>query len=181
MFKTKIMKSKLSLFVITISLFLSCSSNEDPVVSVSSDDIIGTWNLIDQTSDGTVKVSSANNPTVTAATSSVGKDFDLTFSFSENPNSVVIKGSYTLVVTATVLGQSNTQEEVVDSISGLDTGEWSVKDNILSITSDGTTSEATIEEFSGDIMKLKTIIDASETVDGITTTVLQTIYFTLQK
>lgn len=175
------MKAKI-LLMITVILFLTgCESNDTPnALLLSSADLIGNWNLTSQTiEDGTLTVIS-DGQTITATYAGYAKDIDVIFSFTENPNEVTLNGRYTLVNTISVLGQDQIEEEEV-ILSDSEISNWSLDNNVLTITEDGIETKFSIDEFSATSIKLKSEIDETETFNNESISTKATLYIVLEK
>ena len=175
------MKAKI-LLMITVILFLTgCESNDSPnSLLLSSADLIGNWNLTSQTiEDGTLTVIS-DGQTITATYAGYAKDIDVIFSFTENPNEVTLNGRYTLVNTISVLGQDQIEEEEV-ILSDSEISNWSLDNNVLTITEDGIDAKFSIDEFSATSIKLKSEIDETETFNDESISTKATLYIVLEK
>jgi hypothetical protein len=174
------MKAKI-LLMITVILFLTgCESNDTPnSLLLLSVDLIGNWNLTSQTiEDGALTVIS-DGQTITATYAGYAKDIDMIFSFTENPNEVTIDGRYTLVNTISILGQDQIEEEVI--LSDSETSNWSLDNNVLTITEDGIEAKFSIDEFSATSIKLKSEIDETETFNNESISTKATLYIVLEK
>tara|TARA_B110000046_G_C13022747_1_gene412123 strand:+ start:1816 stop:2343 length:528 start_codon:yes stop_codon:yes gene_type:complete len=175
------MKSKI-LLIITVILFLTgCESNDTPnSLLLSSADLIGNWNLTSQTiEDGTLTVIS-DGQTITATYAGYAKDIDMIFSFTENPNEVTLDGRYTLVNTISILGQDQIEEEEV-ILSDSEISNWSLDNNVLTITEDGIEAKFSVDEFSATSIKLKSEIDETETFNDQSISTKATLYIVLEK
>ena len=176
------MKNKILLFAFAFSLlFISCSDNEDPSSTLTNSDIVGTWNVTAQTLDLN-SIIDASGQTITFTTTSYGKDFNMTYVFSENPNNVIVQGSFTSVITTSILGQTQTQEIPVNSVDNLSAGTWSLTNNLLTnVSTNGETSVGEIIEHNANLLKIKVDIDYTESDSGTTTTFNGTMFLTLEK
>jgi len=150
------MKNKLVILITSI-LFFSCTTNDDSIPgvfsgTVTSDDIEGEWTVTEfYTKNGEVKtkVKGAN---VTAKFKSVGENFsNAKAKFSQNPNKAISTGTFTNVTTLTYLTFSDTQDSQ-ESVKL--TGDWSINNNIVTITSDGVSINYTIIDFTDNTLKL---------------------------
>tara|TARA_B110000090_G_C13276887_1_gene406480 strand:- start:305 stop:829 length:525 start_codon:yes stop_codon:yes gene_type:complete len=174
------MKAKILLMITAILFLTGCESNDTPnSLLLSSADLIGNWNLTSQTiEDGTLTVIS-DGQTITATYAGYAKDIDMIFSFTENPNEVTLDGRYTLVNTISILGQDQIEEEVI--LSDSETSNWSLDNNVLTITEDGIEAKFSIDEFSATSIKLKSEIDETETFNDESISTKATLYIVLEK
>ncbi|WP_116772446.1 hypothetical protein [Maribacter litoralis] len=159
--------------------FTSCSNDEDAVTNASEAEIVGTWNLTAlETKDGRSDTNFDGTSIPTTFTA-VGKDFDTVVTFSENPNIVTSEGSYTTVVTTTVMGETSTDEETGEDF--FESDEWRLDGSTLYFGSGEEEVGFTITELTDSKMSLRYEID--ETVDffGATTSVSATYNMTLSK
>ncbi|WP_405383856.1 hypothetical protein [Maribacter sp. LLG6340-A2] len=160
-------------------LFLSCSTDQDAVTIASESEIVGTWNLTAlETKDGRSDTNFDGTSIPTTFTA-VGKDFDTVITFSENPNIVTSEGSYTTVVTTTVMGETSTEEETGEDF--FESDEWRLDGSTLYFGSGEEEVGFTITELTDSKMSLRYEID--ETVDffGATTSISATYNMTLSK
>jgi|TARA_B110000503_G_C6925348_1_gene320466 hypothetical protein len=174
------MKAKILLMITAILFLTGCESNDTPnSLLLSSADLIGNWNLTSQTiEDGALTVIS-DGQTITATYAGYAKDIDMIFSFTENPNEVTLDGRYTLVNTISILGQDQIEEEVI--LSDSETSNWSLDNNVLTITEDGIEAKFSIDEFSATSIKLKSEIDETETFNDESISTKATLYIVLEK
>jgi hypothetical protein len=178
------MKKNLLLLVLFVTLFSSCESNDALSAPISESDIIGDWNLTAQTiDDGQISITT-NNQTVTANYSVYSKDISMVFSFTDTPKLVTLSGKYTTVATYSFLGQTNTEEETVDtSVTTVPSSSWMLNaDNTITITENsGLPAVLIVEEFTANYLKLKGEINQTETdgTDSITTSAI--VNFTFER
>ena len=174
------MKAKILLMITAILFLTGCESNDTPnSLLLSSADLIGNWNLTSQTiEDGALTVIS-DGQTITATYAGYAKDIDMIFSFTENPNEVTLDGRYTLVNTISILGQDQIEEEVI--LSDSETSNWSLDNNVLTITEDGIEAKFSVDEFSATSIKLKSEIDETETFNDESISTKATLYIVLEK
>lgn len=169
----------LSLITVFSLVFTSCSNDEDAVSNASESEITGTWNLTAlETKDGRSDTNFDGTSIPTTFTA-VGKDFNTVVTFSENPNIVTSEGSYTTVVTTTVMGETSTEEETGEDF--FESDEWRLDGSTLYFGSGEEEVGFTITELTDSKISLRYEID--ETVDffGATTSVSATYNMTLTK
>ncbi len=181
----KIMSKKLLFLAFISILMISCSSDDDdqPGVfsgNVSASDIEGVWNVTEfYTDNGEVKtkVSGLN---VTADFKSKGSNFtNAKVIFGGTPNVVSSTGTFNSTTTVKYLTFSQTEEstESVDLF-----GNWTINNNIVTISS-GTISVAyTIVDFTGNTLKLKYDYDENvEVISGYEGQAKATVNITVTK
>ncbi len=183
---------KLLFTIVTISvLFISCTNNDEENITNTAEEnsIAGKWSLIDFKSEGTT-TNTANGFSASTNFSAIGKDYNFTFDFQNNPNEVEASGSYTSVITQDLAGQSITQEIPTNSVEGLNSGTWSVVNGKLRIVSENTNQETVVTEgeiisLEDQIMKLKFVVDEriEQTIQGIQSVieVKTDVYLTLEQ
>lgn len=169
----------LSVISLGILVFSSCSKDNDGVSEASEASIIGTWNLTaleatDGKSDTTIDGTSV--PTTFEA---VGKDFDTVVIFSENPQIVTSEGSYTTVVTTTVMGETTTDEQVGENFFESDT--WRLDGNTLYFGTGDEEIGFTITELTNSKMSLRYQLDENIEIFGSPTSISATYNMTLSK
>ncbi|MCK8522291.1 lipocalin family protein [Aquimarina sp. D1M17] len=163
-------KLSLLLCLITASLFVGCSSDDDtPVIDQSS--IPGTWNLTDVRSENGKVSATIQGVPVSGDYSVDGKDYDASITFTEgtsenDANTVAATGGFTLVATVTIPTQDPVEvEETIPSVIG--SGEWTVDGNTLTTTVQGETQNYEIVELTGTSMTLKIEIDETRTIEQL--------------
>lgn len=150
------MKIKILLLFTVISILTACESNENNTTSITNADIIGTWNLTSQDiTDGNM-VLIVQGETISVSYSQTSKDIDMTYSFSDTPKTVSIQGKQTSVITTSVLGETFTEEENIDTdIEPIEDATWKLNSNgTITITEDNQPFIFTVKEFSGNYLKL---------------------------
>lgn len=172
-------KLKLFLFVLSISFFSSCTDNSTPI-DVSSDDLLGIWNITDFNFEGTTSATLAGQ-TITSTFVNTGRDYDFTVEFTSNPNTIASSGSYVSISTVTVAGQTFTEEVPVNSISGLDSGTWSLNGNVITTTVGGESSEMVIDQITSNLLVLKAVVEENQSAQGADITILGNLTLTLEK
>ena len=179
----KIMKTKILLLLTVITFLTACESNENENIDIKNADLIGTWNLTQQSIDDGSMILTSQGNTLNATYSAYAKDIDFTYTFTENPNKLNLAGSYNLVASANFLGQNNTEEEEVDTnLYPIDAVEWSLNNNILTIIeNEDFRTILNVEEFSEGYLKLKGVIDETESMDGESVKIKATITIVLEK
>ncbi len=175
------MKRKLVLVFAFISILTSCTSNEDLGINITEDDLVGVWNFTSFTLDGSASYT-VNGITYDIETSSYAKDLDYTVNFTKNPNEFSSAGSYTTVTTVRVSGEPDSVEEYrVDSLEGLDSGNWSLDGNTFKSINNGQETIAEIVEFTGSKLKLKLVLDELESISGVDATITGESFITLER
>lgn len=173
------MKKLFYLFIAT-SLFISCAGEDTPEISITESGIEGKWNVTAMTSK--VETSSTNKGvTVTSKTETTGKDFNFVYYFKRNPNSVSGTGTYNAVVTTSTNGKTHTLQTTSSSISNLKPGTWTLDNNSIIVETNGTKQTATIESYDNKTMVLKTVINQSKNIQGISTSIVGNATFTLER
>lgn len=140
------------IFLCTISI-ASCGSDDDndtpdPMNEESSGNmeegfssIVSIWEVIAIEASGT---STAEIAGQTIVTDFVGEGIDLNYSttFTEEPNEITAEGDYNIELTTTIVGQSIT--ETIPGILFIDSGDWSIDNDQLTITTNGIENTGTI-------------------------------------
>jgi len=99
--------------------------------------------------------------------------------FSQAPNKAISTGTFTNVTTLTYLTFFQT-EESTESVNL--TGDWSLNDNIVTITSEGISVNYIIIDFTGDTLKLKYEYDEFvEVILGYEGQAKAEVYITVKK
>ncbi len=138
---------KISLLLVSVMfVFISCSSDDDSSNPVDlSVDITGQWEITKVESEGEAIIV-FEGQTFTGTLSGFGKDFDAQVLFTDNPKEVIPTGTFTMVLTTTFFGLTETDEFPVDFSNELQTGSWSIVGNQLVIT-EATTGETQSAQF----------------------------------
>lgn len=155
--------TKLLLLSIAV-IFLSCSE-DDP--KPTSEGMVGAWTITAVDYRGTT-TTSALGTNIKADFTGTGKDMNLTTTFNANPNTVVSEGSYTIVLTTTVMGQTSTDEHPFEEV--VTDGTWTLSGNKLTFIDANGSQDATILQQTSTTLKMKVDIKESETSQGVTVT-----------
>ena len=153
---------------------ISCSDDENP--SVNMEFLAVECNMSSMYYDGTSKANVAGQD-ITTDFVGKGKNINSTMTISKNPNTLEIQGSYDVELTSTILGVSQTSTERFDDIDASAT--WTLDGDVLTIsgtslggnlpsdvTIDTTSQEFTIEELTETKLRLRSVVDESQTVLG---------------
>ncbi|WP_204345340.1 lipocalin family protein [Psychroserpens algicola] len=142
---------KLNLLFIALAMVLTACSSDDTNPPNTEGDLLGTWIGQDVQYTGT-SATEVQGQSITADFVGDAYDVNYTLTFTENPNEVVADGSYSIELTTTALGQSQTQN--VEDLEFLNSGTWSRSGNQLSITDNGETTVGTIVELTVNTLKI---------------------------
>lgn len=176
---------KNSLLIVGISLlFISCVTDENSPADINAkeQDLIGTWNLIAESQDGTVNTKVQGIP-VTGSISSVGKDIDAQIAFAANPNTYIGSGGYTDVIKISAIGQTLVETEIVVPLDEIiNQGNWSLNQGILSLTQNSVQQNLRITELTSTSLKIELDIEDEEvTYQDFTGTINTTVKMTFNK
>lgn len=140
--QNQIMKNfSFSIVIVSFFLLFSCST-DDGDLDVDSADLTGTWNLVNLSTQNGQATVTEDGITTTVDFSLGTSNENLQVTISENPNVISSEGSFTQTTTITILGESETEESLIDGVF-LD-GAWELNGDNLIITADG----EMLEEFS---------------------------------
>ncbi|WP_339841202.1 hypothetical protein [uncultured Maribacter sp.] len=175
------MKKYLLLSILTAYTVIlsSCSKDEDGVSNATEAQIVGSWNLTAlEATDGRSNTT-IEDTSIPATFNAVGKDFDTIVTFSEEPQIVTSEGSYTTVLTTTIMGQTETDEQ--DGEDFFQSNEWRLDGSTLYFGSGDDEVGFTIIELNDSKISLRYNLD--ETVESFigTSTVSATYNMTLSK
>ena len=157
----------------------SCSKDQDGVSGASEASIIGTWNLTALEATDGKSNTNFDGTSIPATFSAVGKDFDTVVTFSEEPQIVASEGSYTTVLTTTVMGETQTQEEQGEDF--FESDEWRLDGSTLFFGSGDEEVGFSITELTDSKMSLRYKLNESVEAFGATSTVSATYNMTLTK
>ncbi|WP_237275687.1 hypothetical protein [Tenacibaculum ovolyticum] len=197
------MKKLILLFVLSIA-FISCSDSDDyDTVNIQKSDLVGKWKLVAQTSK-TKQTIVKKGVSTTSYINGLGKDFNFTITFIENPNTSTTQGVYTLVSTNvipsqsfntlgetnTTFGQSNTtqdqsgitQETHLNTIDGFDSINWSLNGGNISLLSrDNKSIPVQVIGFTGATLKLRVKFDETQKFSNSTIKTSRELIITLER
>ncbi|GAB5563032.1 MAG: hypothetical protein Wins2KO_00950 [Winogradskyella sp.] len=143
------MKKLFILFLLSFSL-LACSSDDNGSNNTSGN-ILGTWNGVSVDLSGSTNVDfQGQNFDVNFVGESYDEDFSILV--TENPNVISSTGTYSLELTATILGLP--MSENVEDLFLLEDSEWSRNGNELTLTAQGQSQTATIIELTDNSMTI---------------------------
>jgi len=177
------MKSYKQILLLSLTiLFISCSSDDSTPIDINAqeEDLVGTWNLIEESQDGTV---SPNGIPVNGSITSVGKDLNAQIVFTANPNNYTGSGSYTDVIKITAVGQTLAEGELIVPISDIiNQGTWSLNAGVLTLTQNGIEQKVNITELTAATLKIEFEIEENNvTYQGFTGDIKSTIKMTFTK
>ena len=161
---------KLLLFTFLTLCFIACSDDDTPLVSISADDILGTWSLtnLSSTTTQTYDFQGIKHESKTVVS---GKNYDFIITFNSNPNTYTTEGAITLQTSTTTDGDTVTNEYETSAAAGLDSGDWSVSSNTLTMGSDIQNSEMTLESYTDTKFVLKQVINEKQNINGAIITI----------
>ena len=166
------MKKLSVLFVAFLFVFTSCSSDDDNGNQIDlSVDITGQWDLTGIELEGDASMT-FEGQTVTITYTGFGKDFDAEVIFTDNPKEVNATGTYTMVMTTSFLGFSETEEYPVDFSDDFDAGTWSIEGNLLVITDANTNEVQTAQIVHLTQNKMILVMEEVESMDGMSATII---------
>ena len=177
------MKTKILLLITIVSFLIACESNDNSNLNITSADVIGTWNLSEQTiEDGSINITS-QGVDISATFSGFAKDINFTYSFSETPNKLSLQGKYTFTTNVSFLGQNEIEEQEIDTdLFPIPAISWSLNGNSIIISENGELPTVmNVEEFSANYLKLKGEINETITENGESITTAATITIVLEK
>ena len=169
----------LSIITAFTLVFTSCSNDEDAVSNTSEEDIIGVWNLTALEANDGRSETTIEGTVIPANFKAVGKDFQTVVTFSEDPQTVVSEGSYTTVLSTTIGGENQTQEQEGEDF--FESEKWRLDGSTLYFGSGDEEVGFTIVELNDSKISLR--YELNETVESFfgTSTVSATYNMTLSK
>lgn len=163
--------TKLLFLSIAVILF-SCSEDEEPLPT--SEGMVGTWSITGINYKGTT-TTSGNGMNLKADFTGTGKEMDFTTTFNADPNTVTSEGSYVIELKTTMMGQTTTEDYLLDEV--FTDGTWTLNGRTLTVSTGGTSQEGTITKQTSTTLEVRINLDQSESDSGITvTTEVQAIY-----
>ncbi|MGB2758352.1 MAG: lipocalin family protein [Maribacter stanieri] len=169
----------LSIITAFTLVFISCSNDEDAVSNASEEEIVGVWNLTALEAINGRSETTIEGTVIPATFEAVGKDFQTVVTFSEDPQTVVSEGSYTTVLSTTIGGENQTQEQEGEDF--FESEKWRLDGSILYFGADEEEIGFTIIELTDSKMSLR--YELNETVESLfgVSTVTATYNMTLSK
>lgn len=163
---------------------ISCSSDDDtpppPPPPAQEELIVGNWDMSSTTvEDGSASRSIQGFPATFSFTGE-GKNYDYQLSFTEDKE-LGEQGSFTMILTYSLLGQSIEQEipvEVDDSGGLLLSGSYEIEDSQLFVSKDNQTVNATIDELTETNLNLS--IDLAELAPTLFNNEIQNVSGTIK-
>lgn len=148
----------IKLFLLALSVFFfSCSDDEAPMPT--REGMVGTWTVTAINYKGT-STTTVMGTSIKANFTGTGKDIDLTTTFGDDPNTVTSEGSYVIVLTTTVMGQTTTEEVPFEEM--IMDGTWELEGRKLIVTNDIAVQEATVTRQTSTTMEVKIKFEQSE-------------------
>lgn len=151
--------------LICTTLFFSCSEEEEVQPNIDNENLVGTWELTGLEYFGNSSTT-VMGFTTDADFTGEGRNFEVEVVISEDPNSFVSSGTYTVDLKTTTLGV--TQEQTLNLLPFLLNGDWSIDGNIMTITNsiEGEPQEATLLELSETTMKMNHVYSSTTDIQG---------------
>lgn len=110
--------------------------------------LTGEWQLTGfEEEDGQV-VSTLGGQSSTQPYTSVGKDYEMTITFNEDPHTVVSDGTFGKVSTSVVFGENQTSESIAEV--AFNASEWRMDDQTVIFINNDEETEVRVNEFSND-------------------------------
>ncbi|TLP78813.1 hypothetical protein [Maribacter sp. ACAM166] len=169
----------LSVIAVCTLVFSSCSKDEDGVSGVSEVSIIGAWNLTALEATDGKSDTNFDGTSIPATFNAMGKDFDTVVTFSEEPQIVTSEGSYTTVLTTTILGETSTEEEEGEDF--FESDEWRLGGSILYFGTGEEEVGFAITDLTDSKISLRYTLDETLDIFGATTSVSATYNMTLTR
>ncbi len=165
-----------------ILFFVSCTNDDlsDLDTAAKASDLIGTWNLIEESQEGVASVILQGLP-LTGTITSVSKDLNATITFSENPSVLTATGSYTETITATFATLTRTEEIPVLLNNELSQGAWSLNQGVISLSGGNEMQAINIVELTGSTLKIEIPIVRNVILEGNNIGLDTTIKMTFSK
>ena len=127
------MRSYLIIFSFITLLLNGCSSDNTENIDVSVSNLLGTWDLVEMTTqNGTATITEDGN-SITVDFSLETSNENLQINFNEDPDTVTSQGSFTQITTVSILGQSETEETTIQG--DFLEGDWELVNNRIIISS----------------------------------------------
>jgi hypothetical protein len=172
---------KYVVIVCVISLISACTSDDSTIdTNAQEQDLIGTWNLTEESQDGKGTATIEGIP-VSGNISSFAKDLDAQITFSNAPNSITASGGYTEVVTVSFLTITNTEEIPVFLNGEISQGTWSMNSGVITLSGGNDSQEINIVELTATTLKVEINVLRDVVVDGIDVAVDTTVKMTFVK
>jgi hypothetical protein len=180
------MKSKILSPIFVLFSFFACTIANTSSVEIDNNDLIGSWSVKNLNLDNATL--SVTSPVVTTlAANGIGKNFNTTISFSENPNNVTLNGNFVLELTyREPSGIEQTEELTLNNIFfndnfGFTSSTWILNDDELQLNEGGEMLPIRIIDFVNNLLTIETNVDKTITVNGVTSTVVGKAFIQLEK
>jgi len=171
----------LSILCFIFALTACTSDDGSPVdTGASSNDLVGVWNLTEESQDGIGKVT-IEGITLNGTITSTSKNLDATLTITENPNTITAAGSYTEVITASFATISRTEEVLVNLDNELNEGAWSLNNGVLTLLGGSETLDVDIIELTATTLKIEIPIQRDVILEGNDVAIDTTIKMTFSK
>ncbi len=181
-------KTALVLFIGITSIFISCEKEStnpesDSQNSLTEENIVGTWNVTGYLLENGSVTASLDGESSSSSFSSIGKDYDMTVTFNNDPKTSVSNGSYTIVNTSIFEGDPETYVTEQTASTAFQSSVWNIEDERFYFVSSSKETEVMIPEFSSS--KFVMVIELDENVvdpsTGVTISTTGKLTVTLEK
>lgn len=162
----------------------SCTSDDMASIDTNAqgDDLVGTWNLTEESQGGNISGVFGGIP-LSGAITSTGKNFDTQLTLTQNPNNFNSSGNFIDVIKVSAATITLYEGEFVVPINDfINQGIWSVDQGILTLAQNNDTIDVRITELTATTLKMEFDIENYEvTYENNTGTVNSTIKMTFAK
>lgn len=165
-----------------ILFFVSCTNDDMASLDTNAkvSDLLGTWNLTEESQEGVASVILQGLP-LTGNITSVSKDLNATITFSENPSVLTVTGSYTEIITATFATLTRTEEIPVVLNNELSQGTWSLSQGVISLSGGNEMQDIDIIELTSNTLRIEIPIVRNVILEGNNVGLDTTIKMTFSK
>mgnify|MGYP001069225898 CR=1 FL=1 len=167
---------KYALIIILGVVILGCDNEDDNTAEQSNNQnqLIGNWVAQDMTFSG--------NPTLTiqgvslpADVNGEPYDIDLSLEFTENPNEYTTDGTFSVEVTVSALGFSETDN--LENLSIIPDGIWEINNQTITFSSIQESLDLKITELTLDTLTLSGVIEDTVDLEGTSNDVAIDVVF----
>ena len=169
----------LTFSILCLFFMLSCSSDDDNNTTIDANYLLAEWNLTEMHSEEGKLTITALGQSTSSSIETTGKDYDMQWLFSQEPNKFNIDGTFT---TVTVTQGEDGPESEEDISDGLDSPyDWKLEGDSLILSKDGVDITYTIKKLDENSLIISYPFESSIDLSITKIDITATYFFSLEK
>ena len=155
------MKKLNFLLLLLFAVGLISCGNDDGSSNVDMNDLLGSWNNISYSMNGSSSQVFTDGPTIVTQQNGTGINSTQVITFAENPMNFTTKGNLTLVVENKIIG-FDSRIDTFRNFSVVNDGTWELEGNELTLNDNLGSTASTIKTLTADRLVISARIEESQ-------------------